>query len=380
MAPQPAPADAPRRLRGHVAKILLGLTGAVCVLVAAALVALHSAPGRRAVLRRVTDLLAAQNIQVQTDGLRYNLFGLSLSLQNLVLRSPDAPDLPPFATIRDLDVKLSLPDLARRKFVIRTGRISDADIKYVIDDRGLDNVPRPPRDPEQADQPLNYLISDLSITRARVEYENRAEGIAATLPLPSVTVTGDRLTDRHRIVAESGGGSVRVKDRTLTFDRLTATVDAGRDDLRVDALRIDAEGSRADLAGTVTNFAAPELALSIQSQVDLARVSRVAQLPDPAAGTANIDVKVTGHARAATPLARRPSPDASRGKPSAIARSTRCSCRPLVRTTLPNARARSSGSTCVRPGVACPAAARLASTPPRRRRCVRPSPASTREP
>ena len=209
------------------------------------------------------------------------------------------PDLPAFATIEELDLKLSLPDLARRKFVIRTGQVVGADIKYVIDERGLDNVPHPPRDPEQADEPLNYLVSDLSISRAQVQYENRVEGIAATVPLLHIKVTGDRLEDRHRIVVESGPGSVRVKERSIAFDRLTGTVDAGREDLRIEALQLDAEGSRVIVTGTVKNFDAPELAITSRSQLDLARLSRVVQLPDPAGGTASLDVTISGPASAA---------------------------------------------------------------------------------
>ena len=285
-------------------KILLALAAAICIFIAVLLVVLHSSPGRRAVLRRVTALLAQQNIQVQTDGLDYNLFGLSLSLRNLVLRSPDAPQLPAFATVEQLDLKLSLPDLVRRKFVIRTGQIAGADIKYVIDERGLDNVPHPPRDPEQADEPLNYLISDLSISRTQVQYEDRRRALAVTVPLPSITVTGDRLADRHTIVAEAGSGSLRTKDQSIAFDRASAKIDVGRNDLRVEALQLDAEGSRIDASGTVKDFDAPELALAVKSQLDLDRLSQMLQLADPARGRALVEATVNGPADAAVIEAR----------------------------------------------------------------------------
>jgi hypothetical protein len=62
-----------------------------------------------------------------------------------------------------------------------------------VDEQGRDNLPRPIRKTDEPEKPLNYLISDLVATNARVRYENRVRNIDVNLPVAKVTIQGDRL-------------------------------------------------------------------------------------------------------------------------------------------------------------------------------------------
>src|SRR5689334_4203270 len=112
----PSAASEHRHRRFHrVKKYLAIVLLAVLLLGAGVLLLLHTRPGREYAISQVTRLLQQQNMEFATDELRYNLLDLRLSLRNLRLKSHEAPDLPPFATIDRVTVDLSLRALLRRR-------------------------------------------------------------------------------------------------------------------------------------------------------------------------------------------------------------------------------------------------------------------------
>ena len=192
-----------------------------------------------------------RQIELKTDELGYNLLNSSLDLKNVRLRSARLPDAPVFATIGRARINLSLVDLLRGKYVVQSGTVEDVNVHYFVDEQGRDNLPRPPTDPNNPNQPLDYLIAALSVSKAHVRYENRAEQIDVELPVSSIDVSGNRLTDRHRITLEAASGRVRVKDRSSSIDRLTGELDLSEDDLKAVRLDVESEGSRAELVDVV---------------------------------------------------------------------------------------------------------------------------------
>jgi outer membrane protein assembly complex protein YaeT len=266
----------------------------VCVFAAAALIGLHTPPGRRFVLRQVTQLLAAQRIELGTDGLRYNLLDLSLSLRNIRVRSPEAPKAPPFAVIRSARVDLSLMQLLRGRYLVESSALEGVYIHYFVDARGHDNLPRPPENPDQPTEPLDYLVAQLAANNASLRYENRAQAIDLTLPVPSLTVEGDRLTDRHDVFLTARAGHLRIQDRSTTLDTISAELDLGKDDADVTRLDVDAAGSRVSVSGSVRQFDAPVADLAVRAHLDVAHVSPLAGVKDPTGGEVDIDATVKG--------------------------------------------------------------------------------------
>ena len=88
-----------------------------------------------------------------------------------------------FATIGRAEIKLSLRDLLRRRYVVQSSVADEVVVHYFVDADGRDNLPRPLTDPNEPKKPLDYLIADLSIPNARVRFEDRAQQIDAVLPL-----------------------------------------------------------------------------------------------------------------------------------------------------------------------------------------------------
>ena len=299
MADETSPSGS-RLRRGRIARILAVFGIAAVVLVVALLLLLHTPPARRYVVNQVTNLLQQQNIQFSTDELRYNLLDLRLSLRNLRVRSQTAPDLPPFATIDRLSLDLSLSQLLRRRYVLQTGDAEGVSVHYVIDADGRDNLPRPPSDPNQPSQPLDYLIEQLHVRRANVRYEHIPQRIDVTIPVTSMEVEGDAVTDRHTVRLEAAEGTIVVQDRRAALDRLAGEVNLGEDDLRIVPLTVVAEGAQLTMTGTIAQFTDPLADLVLRGTVDAARASTIAALQDPVGGAFQIDATVKG--RLATPV------------------------------------------------------------------------------
>jgi len=280
-----------RRRRLHGFRLVAAI---LCLVAVLTFVAVQTPPARRFATNQVIALLAREKIEFNTDELGYNLLGASFNLRNVRIRSTEWPDAPVFATIGRLRINMSLVQLLRGRYVVQSGSIEDVDIHYVVDEQGRDNLPRPPKDPNKPEQPLDYLVQKLLVSRANVHYENRAQHIDAQLPVASVQVTGNDVTDRHLIHLQASGGNVQVEDRRVAIDRLEGDVDAGADDVAIKQLHVDATGSRADLTGSIKQFDAPVADLTVKSRVDAMKVAPIAKIDEPVSGTVEINATAKG--------------------------------------------------------------------------------------
>ncbi len=266
----------------------------VCALVIVVLIALHTPPARRYVANQIVALLAREQIEFSTDQLGYNVLNASVNLRNIRVRSTTWPGAPVFATIGRAQVNLSLVQLFRGRYVIESGNVDDVDIHYFVDEQGRNNLPSPPRDPDAPATDVDYLVSSLSIARAQVRYENRAEQIDARLPISSIDVSGNALTDRHEIRFDAAKGDVRIGERLAAVDRLSGQVDLGEEDVAIERLDVDSSASRAGVTGSITQFDAPVADLTVKSSLDAASVAALALVEEPVSGMVAIDATVTG--------------------------------------------------------------------------------------
>src|SRR5215472_15815555 len=114
---------------------LLALGAAFCLtLVILTLLGLHTPSAKRYVFGRLRQYQANQNIDLRAGSLNYNLFTLSASIDHAIVRAAQFPGLPPLAQVGHADVSLSLADLIRGCYVVRTGNVADVDVDLVIDE------------------------------------------------------------------------------------------------------------------------------------------------------------------------------------------------------------------------------------------------------
>ena len=289
-------AESPRpRSRTRRTLLGLGVVGlTLCALLIVALIAVHTPPARRFITGEIVALLAREQIEFSTDQLSFNALNTSVNLRNVRIRSTAWPDAPTFATIGRLQINVSLLQLLRGRYVVQSGDVSDVHVHYFVDAQGRDNLPRPPRDPDNPTEPLDYLVSALSVRDATVRYENRAQQIDATMPVSSIEVNGNDLTDRHEITLEAANGQVQVQDQHARIDRLIGQLDLGEDDVSFEQLDLVAEGSRAAVTGSIQHFDAPIVDLAVKSALDVMRLAPLAKLEEPLSGVVTVEASVKG--------------------------------------------------------------------------------------
>ncbi len=282
-----------RRRRGIRTVAVFG--GGLCLLVVLVLFALQSGPARRFAVTRLTAFLAEQHIDLQTDELRFSLFSLALDARNVRLRSSGASELPPFATIGRVQLDLSLADLLRGRYVVDSGVIENVDVQYIVDVDGRDNLPRLPaksrQDRATARLPRQELVGAERATPLREPNPAAGRGTLARAG------TDDRQCD-HRTppnpISRVPGGQIQIENHLEHIGHVSGAIDLGRDDLRVDLLRFEVAGSRAELAGDVRDFDAPQLALELQATIDAARSSMLLGMRDPLAGAVVVAANANG--------------------------------------------------------------------------------------
>jgi outer membrane protein assembly factor BamA/autotransporter translocation and assembly factor TamB len=288
--------ESPRpRSRRHRALRGLGIVGlALCALVIVALIAVHTPPARRFITGQIVALLAREQIEFSTDQLSFNALNASVNLRNVRIRSTAWPEAPTFATIDRLQVNMGLLQLLRGRYVVQSGDVSGLDVHYFVDEQGRDNLPRPPRNPDESTEPLDYLVSALSIRDTTVRYENRVQQVDARLPVATIEVNGNNLTDRHEITLEAANGQVQVQDRQATIDRLIGQFDLGVDDVSFEQLDVVAEGSRAEVIGSIRQFEAPIADVAVTSALDATHLAPLAKLAEPMSGVVSVNASAKG--------------------------------------------------------------------------------------
>ncbi|MEO7158307.1 MAG: hypothetical protein ABI039_12125, partial [Vicinamibacterales bacterium] len=284
--------SAPRR--GRILRWLSLGSAAIVTLLLIAVLALQTPTARRMILKRATALLATQHISIAAEQFSYNLFDLSTNLGKVRVASTELPDAPPFLEVDRFQIDVSLWQLLRGKYVVQSGRAEGLRIHYFVDANGTDNLPRPPRDPEQAEQPLDYLIADLTVPNAAIRYENRAQGIDINLPQTSLSIAGHAISGRHDVTIEALGGDARFNERTAALGRVIASIDLGRDDMKIERGEIAAEGAQLNASGTVGPFEQPVLDIAVHSTINLARAVEVAKLQEPLSGQLTVDGTIKG--------------------------------------------------------------------------------------
>jgi Omp85 superfamily domain len=232
----------------------------------------------------VTTHLASSQVVFTAQHLDYNLFELSLDLQDVTLPALGAEDAPPFAHIARATVDMSLLPLLRGRYVVEEGAITRPTVHVVLEaDRS--NLPQFPEQPkEEPSEPIDYFIRQLSVSDAEVRFEDRRHQLGVRLPMPIIDVRGQMVSqDRVRLLA--GGGQVRLHERQANIERVVGDVVIDRDGIRVEQLELGAAATSVTLSSSMVRFEDPRYDLTLGGDFDIEQIAVLAGLPETATGT-----------------------------------------------------------------------------------------------
>ena len=87
---------------------------------------------------------------------------------------------------------------------------------------------------------------------------------------------------------------MQARGRRARLDRLSADLDLGDDDLRVARATLDAEGSHAEVRGTLASFSNPRLDIRLRTMIDVTRAAVAAAIEEAPGGNVTVEASVRG--------------------------------------------------------------------------------------
>ncbi|HYO81872.1 MAG TPA: hypothetical protein VES20_10750, partial [Bryobacteraceae bacterium] len=270
--------------------ILGGLLGIVVLLIAL----LHTPPVRRYALKQAMEILGRQGIRFSAADFDYNLLELTATLNNVEVRSPQQPDLPPLLEARSVRVDLSLRKLISGEYHIEDAVARDPRLHVYITKDGRDNIPRPPTK-EPTGKKTEYLIDKLLIEGGSLRYQDEKQGLDARLPLARVTIDGDPASGNHAIdLYTSAAGTLTYGGNTLPLRNVGASVLLEDDAANIRKLNVGIGDSAATLSGRIDRFDDPRFDLRADSTLSLDSLRPLTGLKQNASGTVHVALAAQG--------------------------------------------------------------------------------------
>jgi outer membrane protein assembly complex protein YaeT len=269
--------------------------GALLGLIILALALLHTPPARRYALKKTVEIMDRQGITFDSSEFNYNLLDLSATLSNVVVRSPQAPDLPALVRADRVSVDIGLRQLIGGKIHIEDAGIRNPQLYLVIDEKGRTNIPDTPETQKKEETRINFLIDKLLIAGGDVRVEDRRQKVAAHLPLAELTIDGNAVTNTHDVLLKTReGGVVSFENRTLAIRDVSADVLLREKAAQVRKLTASLGDSRISASGLIDGFDTPRLDVQGDTSLALAPLVAFAGVNQKLDGQAQINFKAAG--------------------------------------------------------------------------------------
>jgi len=248
---------------------------------------LHTAPVKRYVLDKARGYFrASQGIELDVASLDYNLLRLSVTLEQVTLKSSAAPDLPPILQIERANVGLRWSELIRAVtrglYALHDALLEGVAIQVVMDEQGRNNIPvmsrsESPSTPSAEAVSPTYLISSLKITDGSARFEDRQRHIEVQLPLWELEVVGNPVSFEHHLRFWTGElGRAMFEERSLPLRDIEIEGVLKRAGLDLNRFKLESDGSRVQISGSLANFSKSELNAKVDAEVDLRQAARFA--------------------------------------------------------------------------------------------------------
>jgi outer membrane protein assembly complex protein YaeT len=282
-------------VRRKIRIIIGGVLAGILILLSAGILFLYSQPGKRFVLQKIMDLLAAEGVEFSAASIDYNLAELRVTLNHVVISARNAPNLPPVLRVQHVDVNLGLRKLLQRFYLIESATIRNPDIHLVIAKSGRDNIPRLRERPKQQESKTEFLVDILNLTDGSFVFEDRRQQLLVTLPDWELTVDGQLASMTHVVtLALEQAGVLRLQKNELPLTELAARIIAGEETINIEQLRLVAGESVVTADGAVRNLDSPSFDARVSSTLRLDTLAAFAGAKQQIEGAVDLKLAASG--------------------------------------------------------------------------------------
>lgn len=288
-----------RRVTRWIVRSVLALVVLVVLLIAL----LHTPPARDWVFGRVVVWLRDRDVDLAATRIRYNLLAGSLSFDDLSVAAARTVPRRPFLSARSGSVDIGVMALMRGDLVIDNARLTDLRVDYEVDTAGVTNLPAQEAttaidEPSEASPEPPVVVRDLVVDGLSARYADAEQDVEARLDAPTVSVGSTVLSAFHDIRMPAARADVRYQQRQVPVESIAVAGAVGTTRLDLTDLRVQALGSRVEIAGTVDDFSAPRLDFAVKGVLDTSRLIALADVDERVIGIVDLDARVQGTAEA----------------------------------------------------------------------------------
>jgi translocation and assembly module TamB len=261
--------------------------------------------------RIVTEVEKATGGRVELASFRFDWKTLRADVAGFTLHGTEPADKPPLFRASSVIAGLKIVSLFKRDIDVQYVEVNDPRVYLIVYPDGRTNVPEPKvkGGKNTVEEILKLAIGRFSLRNGQFEVESRG-----TTPFEA---HGRNLA--AQFTYEAGGpryrGTIAIEPLELKVPRrdmvpfaVTLAVAVERNRLAVTSARVKTGGTAVEVSGTLDDFNAPRATFQYDAQVSLNDVSRVLDIEELRAGTAQIGgsgtwsgaagLKATGNLRA----------------------------------------------------------------------------------
>ena len=260
-------------MKKRLLRTALILSTAVVLLIVCAFLFLHTPQAGRMTLGQARNYLLRSGIDLRASRMDFNLLNQSVTLENAVVRSDSAQDLPPLFRASRIYVRLGILNVIRGLVNLEELRIDAPQIHYFVRQDGTTNVPKRGRSSGPAP---DILISRAEVKGGSFRYENLRSKTDLSFPLWQVSVGGERQSlDHHIVFATQQPASLSLKNRTIPIDSMKFLGNLEKKGLRIDSAQVRSSRTLLSVKGSIKDFSDPEIDLQLDPELDLNTIGQI---------------------------------------------------------------------------------------------------------
>lgn len=229
-----------------------------------------------------------QGLILDFEDLGISLFGPSVTLNGVVVRTQPDTNFPPLLSAKMVRLNLNLGALLRGNFALDEAVLEDPQVYAVITERGSNNLPAARGGAgEQAAMPA---IPKLRATNGSFRLDDRRDGLFVHLPEWRLSLAPDAGIE----FKSSEPGSVTYGKRRIAVDEINLATKVRAGAMNIDKLEVKTPESRITASGKAGSVDRPTLDLTGSVALDLPELTRIAGMPPAESGELKGTFTATG--------------------------------------------------------------------------------------
>jgi outer membrane protein assembly complex protein YaeT len=276
---------------------LLTIAFAIVVLASSGAAILLQTPiANRLILKQAQKYLRrTPGIELRAERSKLDLLHQAITLNNVVVGSTSAPDLPPIFEASSIYARLGIWNMLHGLIDIEELRIAGPRVHYFVERDGRTNLPTPAKSSKPAQE---FLIAYAEISDGAFKYDDLPDKVTGNMTHWQLSVNGNRTTLKHSIqFSTRQQASLEYNGRSFPIDSLKVLGTFDKRAVRLESAQLSSQRSRLSASGSLNDFSKPVMDLRVEPNLDFYGISQMLGFREPVSGSLSGSIQAKGSLR-----------------------------------------------------------------------------------